>query len=67
MNNRVAITQIGLCTPLGQTPEQVLARLIAGDTSAMQTSDTLLFGGSTLVAPVTESLPTIPAALAPVT
>lgn len=63
MNNRVAITQIGLCTPLGQTPEQVLARLIAGDTSAMQTSDTLLFGESTLVAPVTEPLPTIPAAL----
>ncbi|AAN57348.1 beta-ketoacyl-[acyl-carrier-protein] synthase family protein [Shewanella oneidensis MR-1] len=63
MNNRVAITQIGLCTPLGQTPEQVLARLIAGDTSAMQTSDSLLFGQSTLVAPVTESLPTIPAAL----
>ena len=64
MNNRVAITQIGLCTPLGQTPEQVLARLIAGDTSAMQISDTLLFGESTLVAPVTEPLPTIPAALA---
>ncbi len=64
MNNRVAITQIGLCTPLGQTPEQVLARLIAGDTSAMQTNDTLLFGESTLVAPVTEPLPTIPAALA---
>ncbi|MEL4370112.1 beta-ketoacyl-[acyl-carrier-protein] synthase family protein [Shewanella xiamenensis] len=64
MNNRVAITQIGLCTPLGQTPEQVLARLIAGDTRAMQTSDTLLFGESTLVAPVTEPLPTIPAALA---
>ncbi|MGL5490499.1 MAG: beta-ketoacyl-[acyl-carrier-protein] synthase family protein [Shewanella sp.] len=64
MNNRVAITQIGLCTPLGQTQEQVLARLIAGDTSAMQTNDTLLFGESTLVAPVTEPLPTIPAALA---
>ena len=64
MNNRVAITQIGLCTPLGHAPEQVLARLIAGDTSAMQTSDTLLFGESTLVAPVTEPLPTIPAALA---
>lgn len=64
MNNRVAITQIGLCTPLGQTQEQVLARLIAGDTSAMQTSDTLLFGQSTLVAPVTAPLPAIPAELA---
>lgn len=64
MNNRVAITQIGLCTPLGQTQEQVLARLIAGDTSAMQTNDTLLFGESTLVAPVTAPLPAIPAALA---
>lgn len=64
MNNRVAITQIGLCTPLGHAPEQVLARLIAGDTSAMQTSDTLLFGQSTLVAPVTAPLPAIPAALA---
>ncbi|WP_133180319.1 beta-ketoacyl-[acyl-carrier-protein] synthase family protein [Shewanella decolorationis] len=64
MNNRVAITQIGLCTPLGQTQEQVLARLIAGDTSAMQINDTLLFGESTLVAPVTAPLPAIPAELA---
>lgn len=58
--NRVAITQIGLCTPLGQDPQQVLERLIAGDTSAMQSSDTLLFERPTLVAPVTAALPAIP-------
>lgn len=63
MNNRVAITQIGLCTPLGQEPQQVLDRLIAGDTSAMQRSDTLLLEQPTLVAPVTTVLPTIPAKL----
>lgn len=60
MMNRVAITQIGLCTPLGQDPQQVLDRLIAGDTSAMLRSDTLLFEHPTLVAPVTAALPTIP-------
>ncbi|MGL5047471.1 MAG: beta-ketoacyl-ACP synthase, partial [Shewanella sp.] len=63
MMNRVAITQIGLCTPLGQDPQQVLARLIAGDTSAMQRCDTLLFERPTLVAPVTAALPAIPAKL----
>ncbi len=63
MKNRVAITQIGLCTPLGQTPEQVLTRLIAGDTQAMQTNDSLLFGESTRLGAVTEPLPTIPKAL----
>lgn len=63
MMNRVAITQIGLCTPLGQDPQQVLDRLIAGDTSAMQRSDTLLFEHPTLVAPVTAALPAIPAKL----
>ncbi|MCH1931076.1 beta-ketoacyl-[acyl-carrier-protein] synthase family protein [Shewanella sp. A25] len=64
MRNRVAITQIGLCTPLGQTAQQVLDRLIAGDTSAMQRSDSLLFGEPTLVAPVVAELPEIPAHLA---
>ncbi|GIU03646.1 beta-ketoacyl-[acyl-carrier-protein] synthase family protein [Shewanella glacialipiscicola] len=60
MMNRVAITQIGLCTPLGQEPQQVLDRLVAGDISAMQMSDVLLFGQSTLVGSVTIELPTVP-------
>lgn len=65
MMNRVAITDIGLCTPLGQTPQQVLTRLVAGDTSAMQLSHDLLFGQPTLVAAVRAELPLITAHLAP--
>lgn len=59
----IAITHIGLCTPLGQTPQQVLERLIAGDISAMKQRDDLLFGQSTLVGEVSASLPCLPAAM----
>jgi len=49
MNSRIAITHIGLCTPLGNSPEEVLPRLINGDVSAMQWRDNLLFNAPTLV------------------
>tara|TARA_R110001583_G_scaffold93190_2_gene235984 strand:+ start:5035 stop:6237 length:1203 start_codon:yes stop_codon:yes gene_type:complete len=49
MNSRIAITHIGLCTPLGNSPEEVLPRLINGDVSAMQWRDNLLFYAPTLV------------------
>ncbi|MCL1143511.1 beta-ketoacyl-[acyl-carrier-protein] synthase family protein [Shewanella gaetbuli] len=45
----IAITQIGLCTPLGNSPESVLTRLLNGDSSAMQWRDDLLFSQSCLV------------------
>jgi len=48
MNSRIAITHIGLCTPLGNSPEEV-PRLINGDVSAMQWRDNLLFNAPTLV------------------
>ncbi|WP_137223594.1 MULTISPECIES: beta-ketoacyl-[acyl-carrier-protein] synthase family protein [Shewanella] len=49
MKSRIAITHIGLCTPLGNSPEEVLPRLINGDISAMQWRDNLLFDAPTLV------------------
>lgn len=49
MNSRIAITHIGLCTPLGNSPEEVLPRLINGDVSAMQWRNNLLFNAPTLV------------------
>lgn len=49
MKSRIAITHIGLCTPLGNSPEEVLPRLINGDVSAMQWRDNLLFNAPTLV------------------
>ena len=62
MNNRIAITHIGLCTPLGNTPETVLQHLVNGDTSAMQYRDDLLFSGPTIVGSVNDdSLLDIPA------
>ncbi|MGI2172942.1 beta-ketoacyl-[acyl-carrier-protein] synthase family protein [Shewanella ulleungensis] len=54
MNNRIAITHIGLCTPLGNSPETVLQRLVNGDTSAMQYRDDLLFSGPTIVGSVND-------------
>ncbi|MCT7941281.1 beta-ketoacyl-[acyl-carrier-protein] synthase family protein [Shewanella holmiensis] len=45
----IGITHIGLCTPLGNSAESVLTRLLQGDTSAMQWRDDLLFDKSTLV------------------
>ena len=39
----IGITHIGLCTPLGNSAESVLSKLLQGDTSAMQWRDDLLF------------------------
>lgn len=61
--SQIAITDIGLCTPLGDDPQQVLARLVAGDISAMTQRDDLLFGQSTLVGQVSQTLADIPTAL----
>jgi 3-oxoacyl-[acyl-carrier-protein] synthase-1 len=59
----IAISHIGLCTPLGQRPETVLARLNLGDTSAMILRDDLIPDASTLVGEVSEQLAPLPALL----
>lgn len=56
MTRAIAITDLGLCTPLGNTPEQVLSRLLAADTTAMQWREDLLFGEKTLVGMVDDNL-----------
>ncbi|NMH66301.1 beta-ketoacyl-[acyl-carrier-protein] synthase family protein [Shewanella salipaludis] len=61
---QIAITHMGLCTPLGQEPQQILARLLQGDDSAMCWREDLLFDGPALVGQVDCPLPQIPAALA---
>ena len=60
---KIAISHIGLCTPLGQCPETVLARLNLGDTSAMILRDDLLLDANTLVGEVSEPLCPLPASL----
>ena len=60
---RITISHIGLCTPLGQCPEAVLARLNLGDTSAMVSRDDLLLDATTLVGEVSEVLAPLPASL----
>ncbi len=59
----IAITDLGLCTPLGQTPKEVLTRLLAGDTSAMQWRNDLIPNEEVLVGMVDFALPEIPASL----
>lgn len=61
---RIAISNLGLCTPLGQTAESVLARLIAGDISAMTTRSDLIPDTKTLVGEVSYDLPDVPKHLA---
>ncbi|WP_144212101.1 beta-ketoacyl-[acyl-carrier-protein] synthase family protein [Shewanella donghaensis] len=56
MTHSIAITSIGLCTPLGQTPQQVLANLLAGDTSAMVLRDDLMFNATTRVGAIDDAL-----------
>nr|WP_244325768.1 beta-ketoacyl-[acyl-carrier-protein] synthase family protein [Shewanella aestuarii] len=61
MMTGIAIKHIGLCTPLGNTPESVLTKLLSADNSAMQWRDDLLFETRTLVGMVNDSqLLTIP-------
>ncbi|WP_299802736.1 beta-ketoacyl-[acyl-carrier-protein] synthase family protein [uncultured Shewanella sp.] len=60
---QIAITHLGLCTPLGHTPQDVLDNLVAGNTDGMQWRDDLLFERAVLVGQVDATLPTIPAAL----
>ncbi|MGS0695902.1 beta-ketoacyl-[acyl-carrier-protein] synthase family protein [Shewanella sp. 0m-4] len=56
----IAITHLGLCTPLGQTPQAVLDNLVAGNTSGMQWRDDLLFERPVLVGQVSIKLPELP-------
>ncbi|WP_065204620.1 beta-ketoacyl-[acyl-carrier-protein] synthase family protein [Shewanella woodyi] len=60
---KIAISHMGLCTPLGQEQKQVLTRLIQGDTGAMLHRDNLIPESNTLVGEVSEPLPQIPASL----
>jgi 3-oxoacyl-[acyl-carrier-protein] synthase-1 len=55
MTQVITITDIGLCTPLGTHPEEVLAGLIAGDTSAMTWREDLLFDAPCLVGMVNDA------------
>ncbi|QLE87294.1 beta-ketoacyl-[acyl-carrier-protein] synthase family protein [Shewanella sp. Scap07] len=57
----IAISSLGLCTPLGQTPQAVLDNLINGDTQGMVWRDDLIPNKSVLVGEVSGSLPTLPA------
>jgi len=62
---KIAITQVGLCTPLGDDPDTVLARLLAADTSAMVWRSDLLLQQQTLVGEVSDAgLPKIAQELA---
>lgn len=56
---KIAITQLGLCTPLGQTTKAVLAHLLDGK-SGLKPQDGLLFDRTAIVGEVTGVLPTIP-------
>ena len=56
----IAITHLGLCTPLGQTQEQVLAHLLEGNTNGMQWRGDLIPNTQVLVGQVDAVLPKIP-------
>ncbi len=61
MRRSIAITHIGLCTPIGHTPESVLANLLAGNTDAMVMRDDLMFNAETRVGAINDTdLLTIP-------
>lgn len=61
---KIAISHLGLCTPLGQSQEQVLARLVTGDIGAMKLRDDLIPQSNTLVGEVNLPLPELPDSLA---
>lgn len=59
----IAITQLGLCSPLGNDHQQVLARLTQADTSAMVWREDLIPEQATLVGQVQQTLPPLPESL----
>ncbi|QYJ89709.1 beta-ketoacyl-[acyl-carrier-protein] synthase family protein [Shewanella halotolerans] len=56
---QIAITHLGLCTPLGDDPQTVLRRLLDGDTQGMRWRDDLIPDSQVLVGMVTTELPSI--------
>ncbi|ABM01594.1 beta-ketoacyl-[acyl-carrier-protein] synthase family protein [Shewanella amazonensis] len=61
---QIAITDTGLCTPIGMSAAEILPRLLAGDTSGMVLRADLLATGPTLVGEVAQDLPQLPDAMA---
>lgn len=60
-NIAIAITQIGLCTPLGNTPASVLNNLIIASIDGMKWRDDLMFERPVLVGEVSQELPELTA------
>ncbi|PKG55487.1 beta-ketoacyl-[acyl-carrier-protein] synthase family protein [Shewanella sp. GutDb-MelDb] len=56
-NIAIAITQIGLCTPLGDTSASVLNNLITANVDGMRWRDDLMFDRPVLVGEVASKLP----------
>lgn len=56
---KIAITHLGLCTPLGDDPHTVLRHLLDGDTQGMRWRDDLIPDSRVLVGMVTTELPEI--------
>lgn len=61
---QIAITDTGLCTPLGMSAAEILPRLLGGDTRGMALRADLLATGPTLVGEVTQALPQLPDTMA---
>ncbi|MCG9697840.1 beta-ketoacyl-[acyl-carrier-protein] synthase family protein [Shewanella sp. Isolate11] len=60
---QIAISHLGLCTPLGQTHEQVLQHLLEGNTQGMLWRDDLIPETAVVVGQVQCDLPAIPSHL----
>ncbi|NRB35151.1 MAG: beta-ketoacyl-[acyl-carrier-protein] synthase family protein [Rhodobacteraceae bacterium] len=56
---KIAISHLGLCTPLGKTAASVLSRLSQGDIGAMKNRTDIIPDAETLVGEVTFDLPVI--------
>lgn len=61
---KIAISHLGLCTPLGKTAAIVLSRLSRGDIGAMKNRTDIIPDAETLVGQVSFDLPVIPESLA---
>ena len=61
---KIAISHLGLCTPLGKTAAIVLSRLSRGDVGAMKNRTDIIPDAETLVGQVSFDLPVIPESLA---